>query len=369
MRDREPRVLLGLGSSALDDTLQPALAPAHEADRDRRRDRLRDRARRRARRVSATAALDQPIGLVSDFLYTIPSLALFQLLVPITGLTVTTVEIALVSYTLLILYRNILEGCAACPSDVREAARGMGLTRRQTLLRDRAAARAAGDRRRPPDRDRLDDLDRHHRRVRDPRRARHGRSSSGSGRTSSRRRSSPPACSRSCSRSRPTRPRRRAARAHARGGRVIARRHLQLGARSPDAFRFIGDHPHLLLVKTVRAPGALAARRIGDRARDRAAARASSLGHLRRGSFLAISVSNIGRALPSLVLIAFVLLVFGILLGQHVALVVLAVPADPDERVLRRRRCRPGHRRGGAGDGDARTRHPAGASSCRSRCR
>jgi osmoprotectant transport system permease protein len=79
--------------------------------------------------------LEQPIGLFSDFLYTIPSLALFQLLVPITGLTVTTVEVALVSYTLLILYRNILEGLRAVPEDVRESARGMGLTPLQTLLR------------------------------------------------------------------------------------------------------------------------------------------------------------------------------------------------------------------------------------------
>jgi osmoprotectant transport system permease protein len=79
--------------------------------------------------------LDQPIGLVSDFLYTIPSLALFQLLVPITGITVTTVEVALVSYTLLILYRNILEGLRAVPEDVQEAAKGMGLTPLQTLLR------------------------------------------------------------------------------------------------------------------------------------------------------------------------------------------------------------------------------------------
>jgi len=79
--------------------------------------------------------LDQPIGLFSDFLYTIPSLALFQLLVPLTGLTVTTVEVALVSYTLLILYRNILEGLRGVPPDVREAARGMGLTSLQTLFR------------------------------------------------------------------------------------------------------------------------------------------------------------------------------------------------------------------------------------------
>jgi osmoprotectant transport system permease protein len=79
--------------------------------------------------------LDQPIGFFSDFLYTIPSLALFQLLVPITGLTVATVEVALVSYTLLILYRNILEGLRGVPADVREAARGMGLTPLQTLVR------------------------------------------------------------------------------------------------------------------------------------------------------------------------------------------------------------------------------------------
>lgn len=79
--------------------------------------------------------LDHPIGLVSDFLYTIPSLALFQLLVPITGITVTTVEVALVSYTLLILYRNILEGLRGVPAEAREAARGMGLTPLQVLMR------------------------------------------------------------------------------------------------------------------------------------------------------------------------------------------------------------------------------------------
>jgi osmoprotectant transport system permease protein len=79
--------------------------------------------------------LDPPIGVLADFLYTIPSLALFQLLVPLTGLTVTTVEVALVSYTLLILYRNMVAGLRAVPADVLEAARGMGLTRTQTFLR------------------------------------------------------------------------------------------------------------------------------------------------------------------------------------------------------------------------------------------
>jgi osmoprotectant transport system permease protein len=79
--------------------------------------------------------LDAPIGVFADFLYTIPSLALFQLLVPITGLTVTTVEVALVSYTLLVLYRNMVAGLQSVPADALEAARGMGLTQRQTFLR------------------------------------------------------------------------------------------------------------------------------------------------------------------------------------------------------------------------------------------
>lgn len=76
-----------------------------------------------------------PFAVASGLLYTIPSLALFQLLVPITGLTVTTVEVALVTYTLLILFRNTLSGLRSAPPEVLEAARGMGLTRTQTLLR------------------------------------------------------------------------------------------------------------------------------------------------------------------------------------------------------------------------------------------
>jgi osmoprotectant transport system permease protein len=76
-----------------------------------------------------------PFTLFSGVLYTIPSLALFQLLVPITGLTTTTAEIALVSYTLLILFRNILTGLREVPEEAREAARGMGLTPTQSLVR------------------------------------------------------------------------------------------------------------------------------------------------------------------------------------------------------------------------------------------
>jgi osmoprotectant transport system permease protein len=78
---------------------------------------------------------ERPFTLVSGVLFTIPSLALFSFLIPITGLTVLTVEVALVSYTLLILFRNILAGLRQVPVDAREAARGMGLTPRQMLLR------------------------------------------------------------------------------------------------------------------------------------------------------------------------------------------------------------------------------------------
>jgi osmoprotectant transport system permease protein len=77
--------------------------------------------------------LTTPVVLVTGLLYTIPSLALFQLLVPFTGLSRTTAEVALVSYTLLILFRNTLAGLAGVPEEVRDAARGMGLTQRQLL--------------------------------------------------------------------------------------------------------------------------------------------------------------------------------------------------------------------------------------------
>ena len=85
--------------------------------------------------VHRARRLETPFALFFALLYTIPSLALFQLLVPFTGLTVTTVEIALVGYTLLILFRNILGGLRGVPQDVLEAARGMGMTGTQTLLR------------------------------------------------------------------------------------------------------------------------------------------------------------------------------------------------------------------------------------------
>ena len=83
----------------------------------------------------------QPVALrpghrrVAGMLYTIPSLAAFAVLVPITGLSLVTAVIPLMTYTLLILVRSIVAGFHGVPTDVLEAAEGMGYTRRQRLVR------------------------------------------------------------------------------------------------------------------------------------------------------------------------------------------------------------------------------------------
>jgi osmoprotectant transport system permease protein len=82
--------------------------------------------RRRSRAVLVT---------VSGILFTIPSLALFAALVPVTGLSILTAEIPLVLYTLLIFMRNILAGLDGVPGEVLEAADAMGYTRRNRLVR------------------------------------------------------------------------------------------------------------------------------------------------------------------------------------------------------------------------------------------
>ena len=79
--------------------------------------------------------LERPVLIITSILYTIPSLALFELLEPSFGLTLTTAEIALVSYTLLILFRNTLTGLREVPAEVKDAAAGMGMSARQSLLR------------------------------------------------------------------------------------------------------------------------------------------------------------------------------------------------------------------------------------------
>ena len=80
---------------------------------------------------------ERPVLIVTSVLYTIPSLALFELLEPIPGLGLSraTAEVALVSYTLLIMFRNTLTGLREVPAEVRDAARGMGMGPTQSLLR------------------------------------------------------------------------------------------------------------------------------------------------------------------------------------------------------------------------------------------
>jgi osmoprotectant transport system permease protein len=76
-----------------------------------------------------------PIVQVTGILYTLPSVAVFFLLLPITGRGNTTAIIALVAYSLLILFRNFMAGFDNVPGETRDAGRGMGLTSRQLLWR------------------------------------------------------------------------------------------------------------------------------------------------------------------------------------------------------------------------------------------
>ncbi|MFG2225980.1 ABC transporter permease [Streptomyces sp. NPDC048644] len=76
-----------------------------------------------ARRWRAAAG---PVLGLTTVLYTVPSLAMFALLTPVFGVSVSVVVTGLVLYSLTILVRNILAGLEAVPGEVREAARGMG---------------------------------------------------------------------------------------------------------------------------------------------------------------------------------------------------------------------------------------------------
>ena len=79
--------------------------------------------------------LNGPILGVTGVLYTLPSLAVFFLLLPITGRGNTTALIALTAYTLQIIFRNIVTGLENVPAEARDAGIGMGLTDRQLLWR------------------------------------------------------------------------------------------------------------------------------------------------------------------------------------------------------------------------------------------
>jgi len=73
------------------------------------------------------------LGL-TGILFTVPSLALFILLIPFTGLSIATSLIGLTIYTLLILFRNIVEGLRGVPADVSEAAKALGYSRGRRLV-------------------------------------------------------------------------------------------------------------------------------------------------------------------------------------------------------------------------------------------
>lgn len=79
--------------------------------------------------------LQAPLLAITGVIYTVPSIAFFFLLIPITGLGRDTVIVALSAYTLQIIYRNAMAGLANVPAAAKDAARGMGLTEAQILWR------------------------------------------------------------------------------------------------------------------------------------------------------------------------------------------------------------------------------------------
>ncbi len=80
----------------------------------------------------------RPLGIpvlgIFGIFYTIPSIALFALLIPITGLSGTSAEIPLIGYNVLVLLRNVMVGLDAVPADVLDAADGMGYRRFARLV-------------------------------------------------------------------------------------------------------------------------------------------------------------------------------------------------------------------------------------------
>src|SRR5258706_2021227 len=80
-------------------------------------------------------AVRNPAYVVFGIFYTIPSIALFALLIPYTGLSATTAEIGLVGYAVLIILRNVVVGLDSVSPDVVDAADGMGYRPIARLLR------------------------------------------------------------------------------------------------------------------------------------------------------------------------------------------------------------------------------------------
>lgn len=76
-----------------------------------------------------------PLTGFTSALYTVPSIAAFLLLLPVTGRGNDTAIIALTAYTLVIIFRNVITGLAGVPQESVDAGRGVGLTSRQLLFR------------------------------------------------------------------------------------------------------------------------------------------------------------------------------------------------------------------------------------------
>lgn len=76
-----------------------------------------------------------PLTWLTSALYTVPSIAMFLLLLPITGRGNATAIVALAIYTQVIIFRNVVDGLAGVPRDIVDAADGMGMTPNQRLLR------------------------------------------------------------------------------------------------------------------------------------------------------------------------------------------------------------------------------------------
>jgi osmoprotectant transport system permease protein len=87
--------------------------------------------------VSRYRKLYPPVTFLTGLLFSIPSLAAFALLVAVPGIGLgpRAVIIALVAYSLLVLIRNVVAGMDSVPEEIKDAARGMGLTSRQILFR------------------------------------------------------------------------------------------------------------------------------------------------------------------------------------------------------------------------------------------
>lgn len=84
--------------------------------------------------ISRLRWLEVPVINTTGILYTIPSLALFAIMIPYTGLGATTVIIALAAYSLLAIVRNTVAGVDSVPPATLDAARGMGMTGGQRLV-------------------------------------------------------------------------------------------------------------------------------------------------------------------------------------------------------------------------------------------